>query len=165
VLDLDETLVHCSTEVLESHHLSFPVDYNGELLTVYARLRPNLHDFLARAATVRTCVRVGRLCALIVCSPSSSSLCAPLRFQMFEVVLFTASQQAYANSIIDIIDPNRVIKSGRGLLLSHPCFIVPIPGCQAGSLHSCNSWEVCLGQWCLEVLVQHEEKQRMPAEC
>ena len=47
VLDLDETLVHCSTEVLPGHDFTFSVNFNGEDYTVYVRKRPYFEHFLS----------------------------------------------------------------------------------------------------------------------
>ena len=62
VLDLDETLVHCSVEPIVGADLTFGVDFNGVMYTVFVRKRPHLQRFLEAIA--------GR----------------------FEVVIFTASQ-------------------------------------------------------------------------
>ncbi|KAJ2556400.1 CTD small phosphatase-like protein 2 [Coemansia sp. RSA 1933] len=77
VLDLDETLVHCALTKVESPDLVFPVDYNGVNYSVYCRLRPGYREFLEKAS------------------------------QLFEVVIFTASQQAYADQLLNLIDPDR----------------------------------------------------------
>jgi len=77
VLDLDETLVHCTTNPIEEPDLVFPVDFNGERFQVYVSKRPHLEDFLARVS------------------------------QMFEVVVFTASQQIYADALLDLIDKEK----------------------------------------------------------
>ena len=77
VLDLDETLVHCSTVELASPDHVFDVQANDFTIKVYLRQRPHLRTFLERAA------------------------------QLFEVVLFTASQRVYANQVLDIIDRER----------------------------------------------------------
>ena len=76
-LDLDETLVHCSIAPLSSPSLTFPVTFNGVNYHVYVRLRPHLLTFL-RA----------------------------LKGQ-FEVLIFTASQQVYADTLLDLLDPKR----------------------------------------------------------
>ncbi|KAI8892932.1 HAD-like domain-containing protein [Globomyces pollinis-pini] len=77
VLDLDETLVHCNTQAVESADVSFPVMFNGSLYTVSGNLRPHCLAFLKE------------------CS------------ELFEVVLFTASQKIYADQLANIIDPQK----------------------------------------------------------
>ena len=75
VLDLDETLVHCSMQPIASPNLVFPVEWEGARYVLYANTRPGLAEFL------RT---VGAL---------------------FEVVLFTASMPVYAGRLCDLLDP------------------------------------------------------------
>ncbi|KAJ2889845.1 hypothetical protein IWW38_004465, partial [Coemansia aciculifera] len=77
VLDLDETLVHCALTAVENADLVFPVEYNGLNYDVYCRLRPGYQEFLERAS------------------------------ELFEVVVFTASQQVYADRLLNRIDPER----------------------------------------------------------
>ncbi|KAI8321170.1 hypothetical protein GQ54DRAFT_262305 [Martensiomyces pterosporus] len=77
VLDLDETLVHCALTRVENPDLVFPVEYNGLNYDVYCRLRPGYREFLDRAS------------------------------RLFEVVIFTASQQVYADRLLNLIDPDR----------------------------------------------------------
>ncbi|EME26426.1 CTD small phosphatase-like protein 2 [Galdieria sulphuraria] len=75
VLDLDETLVHCSTDPCQSADLIFPVYFGGTEYLVYAKKRPFLDYFLSEIR------------------------------KYFEVIVFTASQQAYADTILNLLDP------------------------------------------------------------
>jgi CTD small phosphatase-like protein 2 len=75
VLDLDETLVHCSVGRMDNADLRFPVQFNGVEYEINARKRPHMVEFL-------DCVS-----------------------QHFEVVVFTASQEVYARRLLDLIDP------------------------------------------------------------
>lgn len=81
VLDLDETLVHCTIEPIPDADMTFPVFFNGIQYTVHVRTRPYLTEFLEAVS------------------------------RRFEVVVFTASQKVYANELLDRIDPDgRYIK-------------------------------------------------------
>jgi hypothetical protein len=75
VLDLDETLVHCTVEPVENADLTFPVDFHNVTYQVHVRLRPHLFTFLSRIEG------------------------------QYEIVLFTASQKVYANELLNRIDP------------------------------------------------------------
>jgi len=75
VLDLDETLVHCTVEPITDADMIFPVNFHGIDYTVYVRLRPHVKEFLE---AIR-----GK----------------------YEVIVFTASQQAYADALLNRIDP------------------------------------------------------------
>jgi len=85
VLDLDETLVHCSVDGGDPSDLVFPVKFNGVEYQVAVKMRPHMDAFL-RAVSKK-----------------------------FEVVVFTASQQVYADTLLDIIDPE-------GELIQHRLF-------------------------------------------
>ena len=76
-LDLDETLVHCSIEPIPNPDIVFQVSFHGELYDVYVRKRPHLEYFLKSVADI------------------------------FEVVVFTASQKVYADKLLDILDPQK----------------------------------------------------------
>jgi len=77
VLDLDETLVHSQMEPRAEADFVFDVQLCGVTSTVYATARPRLDAFLDYAS------------------------------RKFEVVIFTASHQAYAETLLDRIDPGR----------------------------------------------------------
>ncbi|KAK4271788.1 hypothetical protein QN277_020429 [Acacia crassicarpa] len=83
VLDLDETLVHSTLEHCDNADFTFTVFFNMKDYTVYVRKRPYLHTFLERVA------------------------------EMFEVVIFTASQSIYAKQLLDVLDPDGKLISRR----------------------------------------------------
>ncbi|XP_057465865.1 uncharacterized protein LOC130755518 isoform X2 [Actinidia eriantha] len=85
VLDLDETLVHSTLEHCDGADFTFPVFFNMKEHTVYVKQRPYLRMFLERVA------------------------------EMFEIVVFTASQSIYAEKLLDILDPV-------GNLISHRAY-------------------------------------------
>ncbi|XP_071684384.1 uncharacterized protein [Lolium perenne] len=83
VLDLDETLVHSTLDHCDIADFSIQVFFNMKDHTVYVRQRPHLKMFLEKVA------------------------------QMFELVIFTASQKIYAEQIIDRLDPEGKLISQR----------------------------------------------------
>lgn len=83
VLDLDETLVHSMLTPWEDADFSFDVIADMKKHTVYVKKRPHLQQFLDKVA------------------------------QMFEIVIFTASQSAYASKLLDQLDPEGRLFSRR----------------------------------------------------
>ena len=75
VLDLDETLVHCTVDATPNADLVFPVFFHGMEYQVHVRLRPHLYEFLESV------------------------------HDQYEVVVFTASQKVYADELLNRIDP------------------------------------------------------------
>mmetsp|Transcript_11374 Transcript_11374/g.35977 ORF Transcript_11374/g.35977 Transcript_11374/m.35977 type:complete len:395 (-) Transcript_11374:353-1537(-) len=77
ILDLDETLLHSSIVPLPTYDVVFPVHFNSVNYQVYVRKRPHMDQFLERVS------------------------------QLFEIIVFTASQKVYADRLLSIIDPQR----------------------------------------------------------
>ncbi|KAM7258895.1 hypothetical protein ACFE04_014636 [Oxalis oulophora] len=80
---VEETLVHSALEHCEDADFTFNVFFNMKEHTVYVKQRPYLHVFLERVA------------------------------EMFEVMIFTASQSIYAEQLLNILDPDGKLISRR----------------------------------------------------
>lgn len=83
VLDLDETLVHCTIDPIPNPDFVFPVTFNDVCYEVYVRKRPYVDYFLQTVS------------------------------KDFEVLVFTASQQVYADKLLDKLDPDLNMISSR----------------------------------------------------
>lgn len=79
VLDLDETLVHSSFKMVPNADFVVPVEIDGVTHSVYVIKRPGVDEFLRRVG------------------------------QLYEVVIFTASLNKYADPVIDILDVHHVV--------------------------------------------------------
>lgn len=80
LLDLDETLIHCTGDASQRHRFDMEVDFinhEGIPLTGYLNVRPYTQHFLE------------------------------VMSENFEVVVFTASMKYYADRILKILDPHR----------------------------------------------------------
>lgn len=76
VLDLDETLVHCSENLEKKYDLKTKIKFNGgETLDCGVSFRPFAPQFLRFMSKI------------------------------YEIVIFTASHSCYANSILNLLDP------------------------------------------------------------
>jgi RNA polymerase II subunit A small phosphatase-like protein len=80
VLDLDETLVHSSFKPVPGADFIIPVDIDGRPVDVYVLKRPHVDAFIAAVG------------------------------ERFEVVVFTASLAKYADPLLDLLDPARVMR-------------------------------------------------------
>lgn len=83
VLDLDETLVHSTMKHCDDADFTFSMFYDMKEHVVYVKKRPHVHMFLQRMV------------------------------EMFEVVIFTASQSVYADQLLDMLDPEKKLFSKR----------------------------------------------------
>jgi len=82
VLDLDETLIHSSLDPLDpvpEPDFAFTLDCDGEYHSIYVHKRPGVDEFLAQLA------------------------------KKFELVVYTASDESYANAVLDQLDPNGLL--------------------------------------------------------
>lgn len=81
VLDLDETLVHSSFRAVSGADFVIPVQIEDVVHFVYVAKRPGVDEFLTELA------------------------------KHYEIVIYTASLNKYADPLLDLLDPNNVIRS------------------------------------------------------
>lgn len=78
VFDLDETLVHCSDNLHAPCHTILKISLSyNRTLTVSVNIRPFALEALRKLS------------------------------KLYEIIIFTASHQAYADAVLDLIDPNK----------------------------------------------------------
>ena len=121
-------------------------------LDVHYCQRPRLHR-LCQAATL--CSRVPEGCChgehLRLGVRDANHGCLIVRLQLFEVVVFTASQQVYADGIVDWLDPRRKLIQYARVLSPQPavltgvgaaiaCFGSTAPTCRVSTLRTSAHW-------------------------
>jgi carboxy-terminal domain RNA polymerase II polypeptide A small phosphatase len=79
LLDVDETLVHSSFSPSGKASIVLPIDIEGRICNIYVQVRPDCVEFIKQVS------------------------------KHFEVVIFTASLSKYANPLMNILDPQRVV--------------------------------------------------------
>lgn len=79
VLDLDETLVHTEIRPVSSPDLIIEMPFNESTCKLYVKYRPGLVEFLKLAS------------------------------QVFELVVFTASERIYAHHVLEALDPQNTM--------------------------------------------------------
>lgn len=87
ILDLDETLVHSSFKPIMDPDFIIPVEIEGRIVDVYVLKRPLMDEFLAAVGNI------------------------------YEVVVFTASLSKYADPLLDLLDPQGVIRYAKLLFI------------------------------------------------
>jgi len=88
ILDLDETLVHSTIKAVTHHHITVDVLIDGMTCTFYVIKRPHVDLFLKKVA------------------------------EWFDLIIFTASMQQYADPLIDQLDTSKLVK---GRLFRESC--------------------------------------------
>jgi len=80
VLDLDETLVHSSFKPIPNPDFTIDIVLDDAVHTVYVRKRPGVDHFMREVS------------------------------KKFEIVVFTASLAKYADPLLDVLDPENVVR-------------------------------------------------------
>jgi len=80
ILDLDETLVHSTIQLVHHHHFTVEVEIDAMPCTFYVIKRPHVDAFLKKVA------------------------------EWYDVVIFTASMSQYAEPLIDQLDTKGLVK-------------------------------------------------------
>lgn len=84
IFDLDETLIHCNESLEKPHDVALDIVFpNGSKIKAGINVRPFAVECLKELSNY------------------------------FEIIVFTASHECYANVIIDYLDPNREYVSHR----------------------------------------------------
>ena len=94
VIDLDETLVHCSLQRLDDASLSFPVVFQNQEYEVFVRTRPRFEEFLAKVAEKYE---------LILFTASKKVR----KTEYFYISVFYSPSQVYADKLLNLLDPKR----------------------------------------------------------
>mmetsp|Transcript_2653 Transcript_2653/g.4267 ORF Transcript_2653/g.4267 Transcript_2653/m.4267 type:complete len:368 (+) Transcript_2653:35-1138(+) len=79
ILDLDETLVHSSFQPVPNPDFVIPVEVDGTVHRVFVCKRPGVDEFMRRVG------------------------------ELYEVVVFTASVDKYANPVLDLLDKHNAV--------------------------------------------------------
>lgn len=94
VFDLDETLIHCNESIEVPHDVLLNITFpNGDSTKAGVNVRPHAQETLKELA------------------------------EMFDLVIFTASHECYANVVIDYLDPKGTLIKGR--YFRDSCFRTP----------------------------------------
>eukprot|EP01083_Nonionella_stella_P071202 191134_1 len=81
VLDMDETLVHCSFEYMKDAEYQFALPFGDRTFDVYFKLRPYVHRFIDQVS------------------------------EWFDVVLFTSSCRVHAQTVMQAVDPKHMVEN------------------------------------------------------
>jgi RNA polymerase II subunit A small phosphatase-like protein len=77
-LDLDETLVHSEFSDKDPNSIPFDIEIEGKKFTIFVSIRPGAQEFIKKLAN------------------------------FFELVIFTASMNVYAQPLMEVLDPDKL---------------------------------------------------------